>query len=191
MDRDPAEKTVGEPAEKVPSAAHAAEPAAQGAFRRRGLPVCAATAALLLLADQFSKLVITASYALHESTPVIPGFFSITYVRNHGAAWGMFSGHGWFLLVVAAAVVAAIFRFYRYLTEGYAEREIALFMILSGVAGNSIDRLWRGAVVDFLDFHYKTVWHYPVFNIADIAICTGVGLFILSGFLRGDREKEK
>ena len=162
-----------------------------GFWKRRGPIVCALIAALLLLADQFSKILITTLYALHESTPVIPDIFSITYVRNRGAAWGMFAGHGWFLLVVAVLAVAAILRFYRYLTEGYAEREIALFMILSGVAGNSIDRLWRGEVIDFLDFHYRTVWHYPVFNIADIAICTGVGLFVLSGLLRSDREKKK
>ena len=89
------------------------------------------------------------------------------------------------------APAAAMIRFYNYLTEGYLEREIALFVIFSGVLGNSIDRVWRGSVVDFIDFHYKNVWSYPVFNIADIAICTGVGLFILSGFIRPEREKKK
>jgi len=180
-----------EPAEKTVPSGPELPDGSGGFWKRRGLFVCALTAAFLLLADQFSKILITTLYALHESTPVIPELFSVTYVRNRGAAWGMFAGHGWFLLVVAVLAVAAIVRFYRYLTEGYAERELALFMILSGVAGNSIDRLWRGEVVDFLDVHYKTVWHYPVFNIADIAICTGVGLFVLSGLLRGDREKKK
>ena len=66
-----------------------------------------------------------------------------------------------------------------------------LFMILAGVFGNSIDRVWRGSVVDFLDFHYKNIWSYPVFNIADIAICCGVGIFILSGFIRPERKIEK
>ena len=158
---------------------------------RRRLAVCAIIAAVLLLGDQLSKLLIVQKYFLHESTPVIPDIFSITYVRNFGAAWGIFSGQIWLLLLIAVIVVAAMIRFYDYLTEGYFEREIALFMILSGVAGNSIDRIWRGAVIDFLDFHYKNVWSYPVFNIADIAICTGVGLFLLSGFIRPDREKAK
>ncbi|MBQ9502006.1 MAG: signal peptidase II [Lentisphaeria bacterium] len=183
MEPEPADKTL-RPEPELPGGNG-------GSRKKRGLAVCALTAAVLLLADQFSKILITTTYALHESTPVIPDIFSVTYVRNRGAAWGMFAGHGWFLLLVAVLAVAAIVRFYRYLTEGYAEREIALFMILSGVAGNSIDRLWRGEVVDFIDIHYKTVWHYPVFNIADIAICTGVGLFVLSGLLRSDKEKQK
>ena len=103
----------------------------------------------------------------------------------------MLSGKVWLLLVIAGVVSVAMIKFFRYLTEGYFEREIALFMIFSGVIGNSIDRLWRGAVVDFLDFHWQDVWSYPVFNVADIAICTGVGLFILSGFLRPEGEKKK
>ena len=158
---------------------------------RRRLLGCAALTGGLLLLDQLTKLVIVQNYHLHESTPVIPDIFSITYVRNIGAAWGIFSGQIWLLLLIAVVMTAAMIRFYNYLTEGYLEREIALFVILSGVLGNSIDRIWRGSVVDFIDFHYKNVWSYPVFNIADIAICTGVGLFILSGFIRPEREKKK
>ena len=157
----------------------------------RRISFCAILAAGLLFLDQLSKHIIVQTYFLHESTPVIPDIFSITYVRNFGAAWGIFSGKIWLLLLISAVVAAAMIRFYNYLTEGYLEREIALFVIFSGVVGNSIDRLWRGSVVDFIDFHYKNVWSYPVFNIADIAICTGVGLFILSGFIRPEREKKK
>ena len=75
-------------------------------------------------------------------------------------------------------------KFFRYLTEGYSERIIALGLVMSGIIGNSIDRIWHGEVIDFIDFHYYNVWSYPVFNIADIAICTGVGVFILSNLLR-------
>lgn len=181
--------------DKSLSVQNSAENTENGAVEKvispRRLAVCAAAGAFFLLIDQGTKLLISGSYYLHESTPVIPGFFSITYVRNPGAAWGIFAGRTWLLLIIAAAVSFAMIRFFRYLTEGYFEREFALFMIFSGVIGNSIDRLWRGAVVDFLDFHYKNVWSYPVFNVADIAICTGVGLFILSGFFRPEREKKK
>ena len=187
--------TKNHPTEPAAENTVAANAAAAGGntpvIRRRKLVCCVVLACSLLLADQVSKLWITGNYALHESTPVIPGFFSITYVRNLGAAWGIFSGKGWLLLLIALAVTAAMIRFFRYLTEGYFERELALFMVFSGVIGNSIDRLWRGAVVDFFDFHWKEVWSYPVFNIADIAICVGVGLYILSGFIRPDREKAK
>ena len=66
---------------------------------------------------------------------------------------------------------------------------MAAFLVISGILGNSIDRLWRGAVVDFIDVHYYDVWRYPVFNVADIAICTGVGIFILSTLIRPEKGK--
>ena len=141
-------------------------------------------AGLMVLADQISKIYIEHAFELHESRPVISGWLAVTSVRNRGAAWSILSGHGWLLLLIGAAVIAAAIRFFRYLTEGWRERYFAVFLVLSGVIGNSIDRLWRGEVVDFIHVHYRDVWHYPVFNLADIAICTGVGLFILSCLLR-------
>lgn len=149
----------------------------------------ALTGAASLLADQVTKIWIESALQLHESLPVIDGWFSITSVRNYGAAWSILSGHGWFLLLIAAVVTALCIVFFRYLTSGWKERYFAVFLVLAGVAGNSIDRVWRGAVVDFLDFHYRSVWHYPVFNVADISICVGMGLYILSDLLRPDPKK--
>lgn len=151
--------------------------------------ISAAVALFLLLLDQLTKLWVEHSFRLYESRPVIPGWLSLTSVRNHGAAWSMLSGHGWLLLLIAFAALAAILWYFRSLTEGWSERYIAAFMVISGIFGNSIDRLWRGAVVDFIDVHYYDVWRYPVFNIADIAICTGVGIFVLSSLLRPDLKK--
>jgi len=161
---------------------------AHTAAERRVLTVSAIIAALLLLADQASKLLIESAWQLHESTPVIPGILSITSVRNHGAAWSILSGHGWLLLLISLSVLAAGIFFFRSLTEGWRERYYAVFMVFSGIIGNSIDRLWRGAVVDFIDVHYYSSWSYPVFNIADIAICTGMGIFMLSNLLRPERK---
>ncbi len=141
----------------------------------------------VMLLDQVTKGVVEAKFSLHESINFTP-FFSLTYVINKGAAWSIFSGYGWLLLAVAFLVVAASIYFMRYLTEGYLERYFAIFAILGGVAGNSIDRIWRGAVVDFLHFHYQS-WSWPVFNIADISICVGVGLFVLSSLLRPASKK--
>ena len=93
------------------------------------------------------------------------------------------------MLCIAVLALAAILRFFRALTEGYPERYIAAFMVVSGILGNSIDRLWRGSVVDFIDVHYSNVWRYPVFNIADIAICIGVGIFVLSSFFRPEKKR--
>jgi len=147
-----------------------------------------ALALILLLLDQGTKLWVERTFALHESRPVIHGWLSLTSVRNYGAAWSILSGHGWILLAIALAALMAILRFFRALTENWPERYIAAFMVISGIIGNSIDRLWRGAVVDFIDVHYYDVWKYPVFNIADIAICTGVGIFVLSSLLRPEQK---
>ena len=153
--------------------------------------ISVAVAFFLLLLDQLSKLWVEHSFRLYESRPVIPGWLSLTSVRNHGAAWSMLSGHGWLLLLIAFAALAAILWYFRSLTEGWCERYIAAFLVISGIFGNSIDRLWRGAVVDFIDVHYYEVWRYPVFNVADIAICTGVGIFVLSSLLRPDLKKRR
>ncbi len=147
-------------------------------------------AGFLLLLDQLSKVVVESTFAKYESRPLIDGFFSLTYVTNRGAAWSILEGHGWLLLLVALAVTLLAVRFMRYLADGYLERYWAIFTVLSGVAGNSIDRIWRGEVVDFFDFYYKT-YHYPVFNIADCAICAGVAVFMLSTLLRPDPRKKK
>ena len=159
---------------------------------KRLIAVSVILAVLFLAADQITKLGVMQNFVLYESVPVIDGILSWTYVRNRGAAWGILAGRTWLLLVVAAAVFALMVKFFRYLTEGYAERIIALGLVMSGIIGNSIDRVWHGEVIDFIDVHYHNVWHYPVFNIADIAICTGVGIFILSSLLRPSaKDKEK
>lgn len=150
-----------------------------------------ATGCLVLLLDQLTKLWVERDFLLHESRVVIEHFFNLTFVRNYGAAWSMLSGYGWLLLLIAGLVTAAAFWFFRYLTDGYLERYFAIFIILGGVVGNSLDRIWRGAVVDFLDFHYYEVYHWPVFNVADIAICTGVGIYLLSNLLRPTPKKAK
>ena len=147
---------------------------------KRCMAFSAVLAFLILVIDQVTKIVVMGCFALHESVPVINGILSWTYVRNRGAAW--------VLLAIAIAVLVLMVKFFRYLTEGYAERIIALGLVVSGIFGNSIDRIWHGEVIDFIDVHYYNVWQYPVFNVADISICTGVGLFILSNLLRKKTE---
>lgn len=147
-----------------------------------GLAAGLSLAALML--DQWTKRIVEQAFLPGESRPVWEPVFSLTFVRNRGAAWSMLNGHGGFLLLVAGVVTIGVVWYFRRLTEGYAERYFALLLVLCGVAGNSIDRIWRGAVVDFLDFHWYDKFRWPVFNVADIAICTGVGLFLLSSLLR-------
>ena len=158
---------------------------------RRVIGCCLLWCGFLLFLDQWSKIVIENSFQLHHPRVVIPGFFDITYALNKGAAWSILEGYGWVLLAVAGAVLAGALIFLRYLADGYPERYIAIFTVISGIIGNSFDRIWRGAVVDFISLHYKDVYYYPIFNIADCAICIGIGVFMISSIFRPDAKKEK
>ena len=158
--------------------------------RERAVLISSAAIALFfLLLDQGTKLWVEHAFRLHENHVLIDGLLSLTYVRNTGAAWSMLRGQIWLLLVIAVLAFGAILYFFNHLAERYPERYFAIFLVLSGILGNSIDRLWRNAVVDFIHVHYCEVWDYPVFNVADIAICIGVGVFVLSSFLRPDKKR--
>ena len=148
-------------------------------------------AGLLLLLDQITKVLTVHNFKLGESILVVNNFFSLTYVTNKGAAWGILNGYGWLLLLIAALVMTATIFFMRWLTEGFNERYLALSMIVSGIIGNSIDRIWRGEVVDFLDLHIANYHWPPVFNVADSAICVGVCIFFLSNILRNAKQKKE
>ena len=146
---------------------------------------------LFLALDQGTKLLAMTSMELHETVEIIPGWFNLTYVRNPGAAWSMLAGFPWLLLGFGVAAAALIVIFFRRWSEGFPERYCALGLIESGIVGNSIDRLWHGSVIDFFHVHCYNYYHYPIFNVADCAICIGVGIFVLSSLLRKNGpEKE-
>lgn len=151
----------------------------------RLLSISAGVAFFLLVLDQLTKLLVEKRMILGESIEVIKGFFSLTYVTNKGAAWGIFSGYGLVLFGIGLLVTVIAIMFLRKLCAGYPERYVAILAVLSGVFGNSIDRLFRGAVVDFLDFYIKDR-HWPAFNVADCAICIGIGVYMLSALIRPD-----
>ena len=128
--------------------------------------------------DQLTKHLVRARFALGETSPVIPGFFQLTYVRNTGAAWGIFSGLNSWLVVLSIVILVFLIVFRRsFLTDALSHQVAAGFM-LAGIVGNLIDRIRLGYVVDFLDVHPG--FDFPAFNVADAAICTGVGLYLLS-----------
>ena len=132
----------------------------------------------IILLDQASKEWVRHAFALHESVPVVPGFFHLTYIRNTGAAWGMFSGQNLVLALLAVVMLAALLFFRRKILPPGRLHRVALGLLCGGIVGNLFDRLRLDYVTDFLDFFWRG-WHWPAFNVADAAICTGVGIYIL------------
>ncbi|MGE5582343.1 MAG: signal peptidase II [Bacillota bacterium] len=124
--------------------------------------------------DQISKLIIQARMAPLQSFPLIGGWFSLTYVANYGAAFGIMQSQTLLLIGITVGVVALVWFSRRQVWHYPRLLQVGLAVALGGAVGNLCDRVRLGYVVDFFDFH---IW--PVFNIADIAIITGVGLIIL------------
>jgi signal peptidase II len=151
---------------------------------RKLLYKCGIILVVLVGLDQLTKYLIVANPSLiRKPLVVIPNLFNIVSVRNTGAAWGMFHGNNVILFFIAFIAFLVLIIFFRSITERCPERYIALTLVLSGIIGNSIDRLFRKSVVDFLDFYFGS-YHWPAFNVADSAICIGVCLLVLSFLLR-------
>ena len=147
-------------------------------------------ALILLIADQFTKVLILGFYQLGDSSPVT-GFFNIVRVHNSGAAFSFLaSASGWQRwFFTAIGVGAAVFIIYLLRSHpGQKLFSFALSCILGGAVGNVIDRLLHGYVVDFLDFHYAGT-HFPAFNNADSAISVGAACLILDELLRVRRAR--
>ena len=147
-------------------------------------------ALILLIADQFTKVLILGFYQLGDASPVT-SFFNIVRVHNSGAAFSFLSSaSGWQRWFFSAIGVGAAV-FIIYLLRSHSGQKLfsfALSCILGGAVGNVIDRLLHGYVVDFLDFHYAGT-HFPAFNIADSAISIGAGCLILDELLRMRRAR--
>ena len=152
----------------------------------------------VVLGDQLFKWWILETFALHETEVVIPGLFNLTFVMNSGAAFGLFSGdltfgRQFFFIAVAMTALVVLFFAYRHLKFQGRIYVIAIGLISGGAIGNLIDRMRFGAVIDFFDF-YINQYHWPAFNIADSAICIGVGLFLLGNFFispPGENQNKK
>ena len=150
-------------------------------------------AGAVFLLDRLTKLLVVASIAPGERVPVIEGVFALTHVRNPGAAFGLFANLPvWFRLtfLVATAVVAiglVVFLYLRGDRQSLAFH-VALALILGGALGNLYERLTLGEVVDYLDFFIGS-YHWPAFNVADVAITSSVGLLILDSFRRSTTPK--
>ena len=139
---------------------------------------------LVFVIDQLVKHLVVSTMHLGQSFPVIKGIFHITYVLNPGAAFGMLEHQRWFFIVVALAAVLLGVAFYKKLQQESFLMRSGAGLLLGGAVGNLADRIQSGLVVDFLDFR---IW--PVFNIADIAICAGAGILIFDIWQRRNEDE--
>jgi signal peptidase II len=155
-------------------------------------PWSAIIAGLVVILDQLTKYLVIKSFTLHETVTVIPGFFSLTYVRNPGAAFGILSGASgaWrtiFFITVSLAALAVIATLVRKTADRLPL--IAFALIGGGAVGNLIDRVRFGEVVDFIEWYYRS-YHWPTFNIADSAITVGVALLAVDMLFPGKQEEQ-
>jgi signal peptidase II len=142
-----------------------------------------ALAAGVLVLDQATKAWICArlpypTYGPPRHIAVIDDFFNLVNVGNTGAAWSLFSGRSTFLALLAVATLIAIFAWRRQLGLRLWPVQVSFGLLCGGIAGNLVDRLVHGHVIDFLDFHFGS-YIYPTFNVADSGICVGVAIYLL------------
>ncbi len=139
----------------------------------------------VFLLDQSSKWLVSKFLVISGSIILVP-FFNITRVHNLGASFGFLSLAGgwqrWFFIVVAVAFSFLILSLLYRLPRNQNWSASAMALILGGAIGNLYDRVTLGHVVDFFDFHLGD-WHFATFNVADTAICIGVGMWILGSFI--------
>ena len=138
---------------------------------------------LVIGLDQWTKGLAELKLKFHEPIPVIEPILNWTLAYNYGAAFSFLADQGgwqkWFFagLSLAMSIFLVI-----YLTRAPRQAKllnVGLALILGGAIGNLIDRVRIGKVIDFIHVHYADVWHYPIFNIADIAICIGVAIVVI------------
>ncbi|YAR63294.1 lipoprotein signal peptidase LspA [Bacillus cytotoxicus] len=146
--------------------------------------------ALFVIAiDQLSKWFIVKNMELGASIPIIDNVLYITSHRNRGVAWGILENKMWFFYIITVVFVGFIVFYMKKYAKTDKLLGISLGLILGGAIGNFIDRVFRQEVVDFIHV-YIFSYNYPVFNIADSALCIGVVLIIIQTLLEGKKMKE-
>jgi signal peptidase II len=138
---------------------------------------------VIVALDQLTKFAVNRTLPLHSSVTVIPGMVDFTHVRNSGAAFGILNAVDFpfktaLIAVIATGALIGVGMYAASLAHHQLVARIGLALIIGGAAGNLIDRLAAGSVVDFVDVYWRT-WHFWAFNVADSAITVGVAIMIL------------
>jgi len=137
----------------------------------------------IVIVDQLTKALVRATLPIHDSVTVVPGLMDFTHVRNSGAAFGFLNGVDFpfktvVIAVIATAALIGVGVYAAHLAHHQIVARLGLALIIGGAAGNLIDRLVSGSVVDFVDVYWGT-HHFWAFNVADSAISVGVAIMIL------------
>jgi signal peptidase II len=140
--------------------------------------------ALLVIAlDQLTKQIVLRFLGPAQEKVVIEGFFKFVRWENTGAAWSLFSGYNGVLAAVAVIALVVLFLTRHHFDSRTLLSQVAFGLIAGGIVGNLIDRVWKQHVIDFIYFYLQqrdgSIIGFPAFNVADSAICTGVGLVFL------------
>ena len=148
-------------------------------------------AVAVLALDQCTKAIVLRFMGYADERVVIPGFFKFVHWQNTGAAWSLFRGNNALLAIVALAALLILFLSRRHFDSRTLLGQVAFGLIIGGIMGNLVDRLARQHVIDFIYFYLQqrggNEIGFPAFNVADTAICTGVGLIFLLT-LKNDRD---
>ena len=143
-------------------------------------------AALLIIIDQITKWNIVQNFELYQEKVIVPGFFSLFYIQNEGAAWGIFQGKMVFFYLVTLIVVGYLVYMFQQEKNKTKLVGISFALILSGAIGNFIDRLLNGYVVDMFRLDFI---NFPIFNVADVCLTVGVVLMLIHVLFFEKEEK--
>ena len=146
----------------------------------------------IVAADQLAKAMVRAMLPLHESITIVPGFMDFTHITNSGAAFGIldrvdFPFKTVVIAVIATAALIGVGMYAASLAHHQLVARVGLALIIGGAAGNLIDRVIAGSVVDFVDVYWRS-YHFWAFNVADSAISVGVAIMILDMLGIGSRN---
>lgn len=144
--------------------------------------------AIILMLDQFIKILVNRYMDLGSQIKIIPNFFSLFYLKNTGAAFSILEDNTVILVIISVIIIVILDRYIK--TEKNFTRlsEISLGLIMGGIFGNLIDRIIHHGVIDYLSFKIFS-YSFPVFNLADMAITIGVGLLLIS--MISDKKNER
>ena len=146
--------------------------------------------AIILMLDQFIKILVNRYMTLGSSIKIIPNFFSILYLKNTGAAFSILEDNTPILVIISVVVIVLLDRSIKKEDNFTKIEELSLGIIMGGIFGNLIDRIIHHGVIDYLSFKIFK-YSFPVFNLADMAIVIGVGLYLINLIINKQPTRRK